>query len=254
VYHPITDSKILVEPNGAGITNNVNRAELAGIIAAISHSHKHIGTDSLTSSHQMRKQILYPEKHRHHTQGDILRMILSLIKNSHVKIYIHKVKAHAGIAGNESADAIAKYQADKANNSVANTEIPCAGHDGNPFSQIFWLAKEETREHVASTSTAPVPTPKYTYLSNLQAALQLHMHSKHKLGYANNKTGYYSYYQSLLPQVEKKISNAFRTMPGISFPVKRTIFQYRTGTLYNQKHADSKGPLTLYALSQAVNN
>jgi hypothetical protein len=63
------------------------------------------------------------------------------------------------------------------------------------------------------------------------------MHSKHKLGYANTKTGYYSYYQSLLPQVEKKISNAFRTMPGISFPVKRTIFQYRTGTLYNQKHA-----------------
>ena len=110
-------------------------------------------------------------------------MILTLIKNSHVKIYVHKVKAHAGIAGNECADAIAKYQADKTNNSVADTEIPCAAPAGNPFSQIFWLAKEETRENAASTSIAPVSTPKLTYLANLQAALQLHMHSKHKLGY-----------------------------------------------------------------------
>ena len=120
---------------------------------------------------------------------------------------------------------------------MADTEIPCAGPAGNPFSQIFWLAKEETRENAVSTSIAPVPTPKLTYLSNLQAALQLHMHSKHKLGCANTRTGYDSYYQNLLPQVDKKISNAFRTMPVISFPVKRTIFQYRTGTPYNQKHA-----------------
>jgi len=220
VYHPLTDRRILVEPNGAGITNNVNRAELAGITAAITHNHAHIGTDSLISSCQMGKQILYPEKHRQRIQVDILRMIFTHIQNSHVKIY-----------------AIAKYQADKANNSVTDTEIPCAGPAGNPFPQIFWLAKEETAENDASTSTAPVPTQKLTYLSNLQAAFQLHMHSKHKLGFANTKTGYYSYYQGLLPQVEKKISNAFRNMPGISFPVKRTIFQYRTGTLYNQRHA-----------------
>eukprot|EP00983_Pelagomonas_calceolata_P088310 1157178-Pelagomonas_calceolata.AAC.6 len=42
---------------------------------------------------------------------------------------------------------------------------------------------------------------------------------------------------------EKKISNAFRNMPCISSegissesPMKCTILQYRTGTLYNQKH------------------
>jgi len=42
---------------------------------------------------------------------------------------------------------------------------------------------------------------------------------------------------SLLPHVDKKISNAFRNMSCISTPMKRTILQYRTGTLYNQKHA-----------------
>eukprot|EP00983_Pelagomonas_calceolata_P057655 1145164-Pelagomonas_calceolata.AAC.1 len=56
------------------------------------------------------------------------------------------------------------------------------------------------------------------------------------LRYANSKTGCYSYYQSLLPHVDKKISNAFRNIPYISSPMKRTILQYRTGSLYNQKH------------------
>ena len=88
-----------------------------------------------------------------------------------------------------------------------------------------------------STPTGPPPAPKLTYLPNLQDALKSHMHTEHKLGSANAKTGYYSYYQNLLPQVDKKISNAFRIMPDISVPVKRTILQYRTGTLYNQKHA-----------------
>jgi hypothetical protein len=147
------------------------------------------------------------------------------------------VKAHAGIAGNECADAIAKHQANQANNCVADIEIPGAGPGGNPFTHIFWLAKEEKRVHAAGTSTGPPPAPRLTYLPNLQDALKSHMHDKHKLGYANARTGYYSYYQNLLPQVDKKISNAFRSMPNISVPMKRTILQYRTGTLYNQKHA-----------------
>eukprot|EP00983_Pelagomonas_calceolata_P055509 1144177-Pelagomonas_calceolata.AAC.1 len=33
------------------------------------------------------------------------------------------------------------------------------------------------------------------------------------------------------------IRNASRNMPCISSPMKRTILQYRTGTLYNQKRA-----------------
>eukprot|EP00983_Pelagomonas_calceolata_P027084 851642-Pelagomonas_calceolata.AAC.1 len=63
------------------------------------------------------------------------------------------------------------------------------------------------------------------------------MHAQHKLGYADRKTGYYTYYQSLLLQVSKKISNAYWNMPGLSARMKRTVFQYRTGTLYNQEHA-----------------
>jgi len=237
VYCPLTDNKNFVEPNGAGITKNINRAELAGIAAAIVTDYTNIASDSLNSFQQIRKQLLYPEKHLRHIQGDVLKMISTLIQNSHTKIQLYKVKAHAGIAGNECADAIAKHQAKQASNCMADTEIPSAGPGGNPFTQIFWLAKEEKRVRTTGTPTGPPPAPKLTYLPNLQDALKSHMHTKHKLGYANAKTGYYSYYQNLLPQVDKKISNAFRIMPDISVPVKRTILQYRTGTLYNQKHA-----------------
>jgi len=63
------------------------------------------------------------------------------------------------------------------------------------------------------------------------------MHSNQKLGYANSKLGYYSYYQSLLPHVHKGISNSFWSMSKLSFQMKHNIFHYRTGTLLNQEHA-----------------
>eukprot|EP00983_Pelagomonas_calceolata_P027099 852091-Pelagomonas_calceolata.AAC.1 len=89
------------------------------------------------------------------------------------------MKSHAGIAGNEYTDAIAKYQANQANSCVADTGIPGAGPGRNPFTHIFWLAKEEIREHAAGTSTGSPPAPKLTYLPNFQDALKFHMHTTH---------------------------------------------------------------------------
>eukprot|EP00983_Pelagomonas_calceolata_P013149 420079-Pelagomonas_calceolata.AAC.1 len=78
----MSDSKNLVEPNGAGITNTIGRAELAAIAAALAHEHTHVATDSLSSLHQLRKHILYPEKHRHHVQGDDLKKVSNLARTS----------------------------------------------------------------------------------------------------------------------------------------------------------------------------
>eukprot|EP00983_Pelagomonas_calceolata_P072196 1151607-Pelagomonas_calceolata.AAC.4 len=68
VYHPMRDSKNLVEPNGAGITSAIGRAELAAIAAALTRNCTHIATDSLSSLHQLQRQILYSMKHRQHAQ------------------------------------------------------------------------------------------------------------------------------------------------------------------------------------------
>jgi len=88
----------LVESNGADTTNTIGRTELAAKAAAITHDPIHIATDSLTSLHQIRKQLLYPEEHRHNVQGDILKkfLILSVTLNT---FFIKE--NHAGIAGNE---------------------------------------------------------------------------------------------------------------------------------------------------------
>ena len=230
VYHPETHTSNRVDPNGEGITNTISRAELTAIAAAMIHNHGYIATDSLTSLHQIRKQILYPEKHRYHIQGDVLNTIIAIIRNSALKIYFFKVKSHAGIAGNECADVIAKYQAIHQNDSPADTGILNAGPDGNPFTQLAWLAVEQQPSNNGSSPAAK-------YLPNLRDALKNQMHTGHKLGQAKTDTGYYTFYQGLLPLVDKTISNAFWNMPYITHPMKRNIFQYRTGTLYNQKHA-----------------
>eukprot|EP00983_Pelagomonas_calceolata_P045386 1139715-Pelagomonas_calceolata.AAC.7 len=63
-----------------------------------------------------------------------------------------------------------------------------------PFPLIL-VSQGEKKEHNAGTSTAPTPNPKITYLPNLQNALTSHMHTKHRLGNANSKAGFFSHYQ-----------------------------------------------------------
>eukprot|EP00983_Pelagomonas_calceolata_P018224 571039-Pelagomonas_calceolata.AAC.1 len=86
----MSDSQNLVEPDGAGITSTIGRAELAAIAAALIHDYTHNATDSLSSLHQLRNQILYPEKHRHHVQGDVLTSISNLAQASQDHIFFYK--------------------------------------------------------------------------------------------------------------------------------------------------------------------
>ena len=135
----------MVDPNGNGFTNDGGRAELAGISAVLTQDSKLIATDSLSSLFQSRKQILYPEKHRHHVQGDVLKMIANIARTSQDHIHFYKIKAHAGIAGSECADQIAKYQATFKNFNLHDTGLPSAGPVGNPFHNSTWLAQEDSR-------------------------------------------------------------------------------------------------------------
>jgi len=87
--------------------------------------------------------LLYPEKHRHHVKEDII--LSNTIRSSQSHILLYKVKYHAGIAGNECADALAKYQACHGNSLPAETTIQTAGPGGNPYFDISWLAVQEVR-------------------------------------------------------------------------------------------------------------
>jgi len=81
-YHLATSTPSFVEPNRLANTNTINRAELAAITAVIFHDHSHIATDSISSLHKIRKHLLYPELHCHHVQGDILKILVQIIRNS----------------------------------------------------------------------------------------------------------------------------------------------------------------------------
>jgi len=170
---------------------------------------------------------------------DILKILSNTIHNSQSHIFLYKVKSHAGIARNECADAHAKYQACHGNSLPAETTICTAGPGGNPFFDISWLAVEELNQQESGTE-APQHGPRLTCLPDLQAALKSqlksHVHLNRRLGYTNSKTGCYSYYQSLLPQVHEGISNAFWNMSLLSLQMKRNIFRFCTGTILNQKH------------------
>eukprot|EP00983_Pelagomonas_calceolata_P085929 1156657-Pelagomonas_calceolata.AAC.5 len=81
-------------------------AELAAIAAALTHKYTHIriATDSLSSLQQLRKQILYPEEHKHSVQRD----------------------------------RSAKYQASLEGDILSDTGIPSTGSGGNPFYNNAW--------------------------------------------------------------------------------------------------------------------
>eukprot|EP00983_Pelagomonas_calceolata_P115632 1160218-Pelagomonas_calceolata.AAC.26 len=122
----------------------------------------------------------------------------------------------------------AQYQANQANSSVADTGINGAGPDGNISPPTFWLAKEEKRDHATGTSAAPASAPKLTYLRNFQNARKSYMHTEHRLGCANPKTGHCIFCQKCLPQYDKKTSHACRNMFCTYSPIKCTILQYHT--------------------------
>jgi len=90
--------------------------------AAILHGQSHATSESLSSLHRIRKHLLYPEMQRHNVQGNILKMLIQAICNPANPVHHFKVKSHAGIAGNECAGSVAKYQATQVDTSHADTE------------------------------------------------------------------------------------------------------------------------------------
>jgi hypothetical protein len=72
------------------IKNTISRAELAAIAAAVIHGYTHIATGSLTSLHQIKKQLSHPNLHRQHIQGDVLQSIAKAIRQSPSPIHFFK--------------------------------------------------------------------------------------------------------------------------------------------------------------------
>jgi hypothetical protein len=222
------------------MTNTISRAELAAIAAAVIHGYSDIATDSLASLHQIKKQMSHPNLHRHHIQGDVLQSIAKAIHQSPSPIHFFKVKSHAGIIGNEHADALAKKSA-TTYSDIADTSIRTAGPEGNRFYDIYWLAKEYEEHQIIQNqpNAAQSPISRLWYLSNYHNVLQAHIQPLHKLKNANTVANYQEHCQDLIKNgtANGAASNTYLTASYVPVKTKCIVMKYRTGTLYNQKHA-----------------
>lgn len=121
--------------------DTINRAELVGILIALQEGAKDIATDSLTSMHQIRKQLLRPQDQEGHKHQSLIQAIVDLIKPSREPIHLHKVPAHVGVIGNELADEIAKGAA---KGDIPEEDCRVYSHPSHSRDGMYWpVAKKE---------------------------------------------------------------------------------------------------------------
>ena len=143
----------------------------------------HTTTDSTGALWQIRNSILYPQRMIRHKHAKSLETIIHHIQPSKYTIYLYKVKALAGILGNECAGAC----------SLENQ----SGHDihiytdAHPHSSIFWPARVENPPPAClldtfNTCQPGPPADRISILSDLDAVIA-HKHAQHKLGPKSKK-------------------------------------------------------------------
>jgi ribonuclease HI len=147
IYLPTPGRRITLDPRGVGETNTINRAELAALQGATHPDvvpltqDVHIFTDSKCSQLQINKYLLHPEAFRHHLHRDMIRCISEQIRDRALAgghTHIHKVRGHAGIIGNEEADAVAGL-ARRLVTEGKDTDRHTGHIESEPRKQMYWL-------------------------------------------------------------------------------------------------------------------
>jgi ribonuclease HI len=223
-----------LDPTGHGITNTINRAELAPIEYALREGMgTHIASDSACSLYQIAKMIHKPMYMQQHKHAPLLQTIVDHIRAAPSAIYLYKVPAHAGLIGNERADQLAKEAAAE----DCKAREMCTVSADTPMHSMYWptsLATEDSPD--AEAPAVPGPHGQRWHLSDLGKSLKGHMHALHRLGHSNLESLYYQAWRRILPQTDGQSSNAFMRLPqGITPRERRLTIQARTGTLLTGK-------------------
>ncbi|NCB23728.1 MAG: hypothetical protein EOM56_13025 [Deltaproteobacteria bacterium] len=233
-YHPASQRSVAIQPNGVGTTNTINRAELCGVLGVLLQAPdaSHIAVDSLTALYQIRKAVLHPQLLRHHKHRDLLERIAREINRrpDGSILALVKVAAHAGIVGNEGADEVAKWAA--LHPGQAEVNIPA---HPVPAECTMWLGRPEPSRDGSSIKIVP--------LENTTDAVKQHMLTHHCLGRAKTEGIYYKLYKGITAHAVLGPSNQHMHDPQVTATERRTLIRFRTGTLYNTKHAIRFGHL-----------
>ena len=249
-------SKFTINPASEGPTNTINRAELAGIWAALHKGERTIATDSACSIAQLSRALFHPMSLRTHKHTDLLMAIIDLIRESDEEITIMKIKAHNQHIGNEVADQVAKKATNP--NETCDLTLPMSAEPS--YVKGYWLwrsakASEDAEmgpenpeaesdpedDPLGHQPTAGDRAPPDGALENMQDDLLRHVHSRHRLGGCDDSM-YHGFWQAVKPCTLAKESNAYMLNPSsVTQAQRRTAFIFRAGSLWNQKIAHKCG-------------
>eukprot|EP00983_Pelagomonas_calceolata_P067201 1149401-Pelagomonas_calceolata.AAC.3 len=135
---PSQQLRLHIQPNGHGPAKNINRAGLAGILAALQQRHTDIAPDSASCLSQISKQTSNPMRMRTHLHAELIHAISKVLEHSPRPIYFYKVKAHSGIIGNKGADTCACTAALTDTTDIA---LPDAR---DPFHNFYWISSKSS--------------------------------------------------------------------------------------------------------------
>ena len=237
-YYNNKEQVIQVHPQGRGLTNTINRAEISSIHQALQaplqedHTPKAltIYTDSQCALSLIQNRLKGGHKHYitpHKSLLDETVQVLENLVTAGCTITMRKVKSHIGITGNERADEVAVKTAqgkriDTATQATENIE------NAKAYKDMVWPC---ITKRTAEGKDEQEP------ISNLTTSV---VHACQNICEQNHCGSYASVYavawRSAAPQIWNKAGRWLMSRK-IPWAAKRSVMKYRWGRLFTTKLA-----------------
>lgn len=217
--------------------NTISRAELVAIHVALQEVAQvvqradntiHIATDSLGSIYGIAKVISRPQDITEHRQLHLLQSIAKAIEDASGVVHIWKVKGHANVHGNETADAAAV--------AVAKGEIPDNAtvvtyeRPSNCREDMYWPHVREAQQHIDKTTGTISQRTTYRPLANIMDALAAEVHPLKKLGASRQDGLYFQAWSQANREIAPQYSHMFMTSSKIHYKTRNWLFNTDGGS------------------------